>query len=270
MKKIIVLCLFVCTYGVLKAQVNWVYNMKDAQIKSLTEHKLILMDFWASWCRPCREMDDKLWNSPEISKVTDKFIPMKVDIDIQKELAVKYGVKAIPTVILMTATGDVIWQKTDFSSASAYLKILEALPNDIEIINSALAPIMRKEASIETFIEVGKAFQETGITLTNKTLSGAFLRWSNTYYKRAKKKGGSKTLIQQTELLSVLNDAYRGNIKKVRKKLAKLKVDEESVELKELTQFIRAYCYKCEGDQAKVDKMKAQLNTEAYIAQLEQ
>lgn len=270
MKKLIILSLIVCTYGALKAQVNWVYNMQDAQIKSLTEHKLILMDFWASWCPPCREMDDKLWNSPEINKVKDKFVPMKVDIDIQKELAIKHGIKAIPTVILMTANGDVIWQKTDFSSASAYLKILEALPDDIELVNAALAPVMRKESSIETFIEVGKAFQETGITITNKTLSGAFLRWSNTYYKRARKKGGSEELVQQTELLAVLNDAYKGNTKKVRKKLGKIKVNEDNAELQELTQFIKAYCYKCDGDQTKVDKMKAQLTTEAYIAQLEE
>jgi len=270
MKKLIILCFLVVAFCTTKAQVNWIYNLPEAQIKSLSENKLILLDFWASWCQPCRKMDEKLWNSPEIKMVADKFIPLKVDIDVQQDLAIKYGIKAIPTVVLMTANGEVIWKKTDFTSAVPYLKVLQDIPDDIIVVNETLAPIMNKESDIAAYIKVGKAFQEIGVTLPNKTLKVAFLRWSNSYYKLAKKASGATDLVKQAELLTVLNDAYRGNAKKARKKLAKLNISVANTELLELAQFIKAYCFKCEGELTELDKMKDEFTNEKYIAQLKQ
>lgn len=58
----------------------------------------VLVDFWAEWCRPCQ------WLAPTIDEVAGMFAGKvkvgKVDTDENKEVAVKYGISAIPTVIL--------------------------------------------------------------------------------------------------------------------------------------------------------------------------
>jgi thioredoxin 1 len=58
----------------------------------------VLVDFWAEWCMPCRML------TPTIEAVaTDfsgKFKVGKVDTDANRNVAVKYGISAIPTVIL--------------------------------------------------------------------------------------------------------------------------------------------------------------------------
>ena len=66
------------------------------------------------------------------------------------------------------------------------------------------------------------------------------------------------------------NEAYKGNVKKVRKKLGKVKETELTDTQQELAQFIRAYCYKCEGDKGQLATSKEKISDENYLAQLEE
>src|SRR6266853_4012910 len=58
----------------------------------------VLVDFWAEWCMPCRML------APTIDAVADEFAGKvkvgKVDTDANRNIAVKYSINAIPTVIL--------------------------------------------------------------------------------------------------------------------------------------------------------------------------
>ena len=88
-------------------------------------NKLIIIDFWAEWCGPCRLI------APIIKELSeeygDKAIFGKVDVDQEVELATKYGIRNIPTVLFIK-NGKVID------------KIVGALPKSkfVEKINSLL------------------------------------------------------------------------------------------------------------------------------------
>ena len=64
----------------------------------LGDDKPVLVDFWAEWCMPCKIL------APTIDDVadanTDKLKVGKVDTDENREISVKYGISAIPTVII--------------------------------------------------------------------------------------------------------------------------------------------------------------------------
>ena len=57
----------------------------------------VLVDFWASWCGPCKMLSPVV---DEIAEEADGFKVGKVDTDQESELCIKYGIQSIPTLIV--------------------------------------------------------------------------------------------------------------------------------------------------------------------------
>lgn len=68
------------------------------QTEVLDSDKPVLVDFWAEWCQPCRML------TPTIDQLASEYQGKakvgKVDTDSNREVSVKYGIQAIPTVLL--------------------------------------------------------------------------------------------------------------------------------------------------------------------------
>ena len=79
----------------------------DATFAEETKDGLVLIDFWATWCGPCRAF------GPIFEQVSEKFddVPfVKVDIDQSPDLASAAAIKAVPTVMVIKR-GDVIYRQ---------------------------------------------------------------------------------------------------------------------------------------------------------------
>ncbi len=75
-----------------------VVELTDAKFDEVTGKGVVLVDFWAEWCPPCR------MQGPIVEKLAEKYagkaVIAKLDVDSNQASAGKFGVQSIPTLIL--------------------------------------------------------------------------------------------------------------------------------------------------------------------------
>lgn len=100
-----------------------IHFTKDTFEKAMGEKGLAMVDFWASWCGPCRML------APTIEELAGQYAGRvtvgKVDVDQEGELAARFGVMSIPTVIFFK-DGKEIDRKVGFMPAGEFTAVLDA------------------------------------------------------------------------------------------------------------------------------------------------
>lgn len=90
--------------------------------KVLKSDKPVMVDFWATWCGPCKMV------GPIIEEIAEEYdgkaVVGKLDVDANQEYAVKYGVRNIPTVLIFK-NGEMVGRQVGASQKSTYTKALE-------------------------------------------------------------------------------------------------------------------------------------------------
>ncbi len=94
---------------------------KNFEEEVLKEEKLVLVDFWATWCGPCQMLAPVLAEFAEEHK--DKLKVGKVNVDEQRDLAIKYNITSIPTLILFK-NGEIINISVGFHSKAELEEIV--------------------------------------------------------------------------------------------------------------------------------------------------
>ncbi len=75
-----------------------ILNLTQETFDETIKNGTVLVDFWADWCGPCRMLAPVLDELAE--KLGDRAVFAKVNVDEERELAMRFGVSSIPTVIV--------------------------------------------------------------------------------------------------------------------------------------------------------------------------
>lgn len=95
---------------------------KDNYEKEVMQsEKPVIIDFWASWCGPCKMMSPII---DEIAEENDELKVCKVNIDEEQELAKQFNIMSIPTIVVIQ-NGKVVEQSVGVTDKERVLKMIK-------------------------------------------------------------------------------------------------------------------------------------------------
>ena len=114
--------------------IQWIYNLDKGLEKAKDEHMMLMVEFMASWCPSCKEMEKKAFADSKVKTKVSAFVPVRIDIDQQREvaekhnaLAQKYGGIGIPNFLFMTPDGTKIKHIVGYQSPKEFLATLDSV-----------------------------------------------------------------------------------------------------------------------------------------------
>jgi thiol:disulfide interchange protein DsbD len=114
-----------------KHQVTWQTDEVSARNQAKAEHKLLMIDFSASWCNPCHAMERTFGTDAVYAAITKDFVPLKFDVTEQSEvndaLKANYNSMTLPSVLFVDPIDGTVYQRIRSEiEPDAMLKVIEA------------------------------------------------------------------------------------------------------------------------------------------------
>ena len=114
--------------------IQWWNNLDSAIIIASNSNKIIMIDFMAEWCPPCKEMDKKTFSNTNIIKKSNEFIPVRIDVDKQNNIAEeyngnarKYGGIGIPNILFIDKEKKIIRHIVGFHDVDQLMGIMDSV-----------------------------------------------------------------------------------------------------------------------------------------------
>jgi thiol:disulfide interchange protein len=111
------------------AEIQWIHDDFDAAAAlAVEEGKLIFIDFYADWCPPCQTLADEYFPRPDYRQFLSGVVTLKVNVDNEPDMAQRYSVSSIPTLVLTDAQGNELDRVVGITgSPEEFLEVLEGL-----------------------------------------------------------------------------------------------------------------------------------------------
>lgn len=146
----------------------------DAAAKAAqAENKLVLIDFYTTWCGPCKLLDKETWSDAAVGKLVDeKAVSLKLDAEKEgAALAKKYGVEAYPTVLLVKPDGTELDRLVGFMPPADFIPAFTEGAkgnNAVKRAEAAVAKVQedaakaKSEEAVEARMKLAREFSTAG------------------------------------------------------------------------------------------------------------
>ncbi len=107
-----------------KGIIAWSYDFEGGMAQAQESRKPVMVDVFATWCAPCKLLDETVFSRADVAEASTAFVPIKVDGDKYPEVKDKLGVTGYPTIVFLRDDGTELGRST---GAVPYDAMLEAM-----------------------------------------------------------------------------------------------------------------------------------------------
>jgi thioredoxin 1 len=105
--------------------IAWTESLAGAMKTAARDRKVVMVDFWAEWCGPCKMMLATTYKDKAVVAKSKQFVPVLINVDKQAAIAQKYGIQAIPTIIFLDSKGNILSRSMGAVPASTFLRMMD-------------------------------------------------------------------------------------------------------------------------------------------------
>jgi thiol-disulfide isomerase/thioredoxin len=257
-----------------KADGLWHDSYDEAVAEAKASGKLLLIDFMANWCGPCRKMEIDVWNKPEIQQLMAHYVPVKLNVDYNRATAMSYGVRGIPDVVISDMWGGVYERRVGYRTPADIEHLLKKYASDVSMANRLLDTYNEMDNKTPSAaLDVALGFQTCASRAQDKGMKRILLGQSNVFLNKAKKKAkNDPSFAQRAELFKSINYTINGKAAKSIKAIDKIGLENITPDNLAVAHYGLAMAYKALGDSAKSAEMETKLASdlggEAFVALL--
>ena len=139
---ILVIFLFSCKgeeiHKDISDKIQWGNNLDLALTQAFESNKIIMIDFMAQWCPPCKKMDQETFSNQNVIKKLNEFILLKIDVDKQQDIAKKYngnarkyGGMGIPNILFLDKEKNIVHRIVGFHNSDQLISIMDSVLLDL-------------------------------------------------------------------------------------------------------------------------------------------
>lgn len=101
----------------------------EASELSMKDGKILMIDFYTTWCKPCKKLDKEVYRNKEFLPYTAKMACIKVDAESESGslLQEKFNIRSYPSVVFVDASGEEIERLTGYYDRKRYMKDVDRI-----------------------------------------------------------------------------------------------------------------------------------------------
>ena len=115
-------------------EISWEENLDSAFDLASTSNKIVMIEFMAEWCPPCKRMEKETFSNDKIINKSNEFIFVKVDVDKNQDIAneykrnaKKYGGIGIPNILFIDKDKNIVHQTVGFLNANQLTAVMDSV-----------------------------------------------------------------------------------------------------------------------------------------------
>lgn len=130
----------------------------QALASARTENKVVLIDFFTTWCPPCKQMDARTWKDKSVQEwVAKNTIAIKLNAEREREIAARYSVKAYPSMVFVKPDGVERDRLVGFKEPTAFVAEADGIVRGQGLVERARERLAGHENDPALRLDLGRA-----------------------------------------------------------------------------------------------------------------
>jgi thioredoxin-related protein len=154
-------------------RVHWLKSFEEAQKKAKSSQRAIMVDFWAPWCGWCHRLDRTTYVDPEVVRLSESFVPVKVNTEgeaREADVALRYDVTSIPTIAFISPEGHLILRVGGYQGPGQFPATMEAARATAAKLMDWERALQRNPDDAEALLSLGAHLFEQEVYLESREL----------------------------------------------------------------------------------------------------